>query len=191
MRWLICTSCFGRFKGNRGLRLHHQRNKSCETQAAVRLYRRKKKHLIQPSRIDDRHAPNPASKSHLSPRSSPLKAQLSSPSTAARSSPLKRNWDTLEDDDLQSGEPPEEDLDNAGPCIDTHPKKPAATVAVGPTKFERERKRQKITGESPWAPFHDADEWEFAQWLLKRTTKTSREELLNLNFVRTPFFDFA
>ncbi|KAF8874920.1 hypothetical protein BD779DRAFT_1678483 [Infundibulicybe gibba] len=54
-----------------------------------------------------------------------------------------------------------------------------------PTKFEEIRLRKNQSGEAPWAPFSDQDEWELARWLMKSgISQTEREKFLGLKKVR-------
>ncbi|EJD45508.1 hypothetical protein AURDEDRAFT_64485, partial [Auricularia subglabra TFB-10046 SS5] len=87
--------------------------------------------------------------------------------------------------------PAPESVGNEGPFVDTHSAagsegsartsepagyvverfpEPVATILntePQPLPFETRRREQQARGETPYAPFADADEWEFAHWIAK------------------------
>ncbi|KAI0281068.1 hypothetical protein BC826DRAFT_1094230 [Russula brevipes] len=60
----------------------------------------------------------------------------------------------------------------------------AEKLGVGQPEFRRLHEEQNARGQPPWAPFTDLDEWELAQWLLKRVNQTGTDEFLKLPIIR-------
>lgn len=61
----------------------------------------------------------------------------------------------------------------------------AEILGTGKTEFETIRASQKAS-DSPdncWAPFHDSEEWELAEWLVQETTQKARDRYLKMNIV--------
>src|ERR1700738_590988 len=54
---------------------------------------------------------------------------------------------------------------------------------IGETEFQEFYKSQEALGHSPWHPFESQDEWQLAEWLMKRVNQTGIEEFLNLEIV--------
>ena len=49
--------------------------------------------------------------------------------------------------------------------------------------FETVREEQKKTGDNPWAPFADKEEWELAQWLITNVGQNATDKYLKLPIV--------
>jgi hypothetical protein len=71
-----------------------------------------------------------------------------------------------------------------------YPGNVAAVLGEGETEFAKLHEAQEASGQSPWAPFKDRDEWELAEWLSKRVNKTGTEEFLKLPIVCLVSFSF-
>lgn len=59
----------------------------------------------------------------------------------------------------------------------------ASVVGSGQTEFQVLHMRWENAGVSQWHPFKGKDEWELAEWLMRRVGKCGLEEFVNLNFV--------
>lgn len=64
-----------------------------------------------------------------------------------------------------------------------YPGNVAEVLGTGETMFETLQNRSEASGQSPWEPFQDQDEWELAEWLAKSVNKTATEEFLKLPIV--------
>lgn len=72
-------------------------------------------------------------------------------------------------------------------CRD-YPGRAGDILGTGKTEFETIRERQKGS-DSPdnrWAPFHDDEDWELAEWLVQETTQKARDRYLKLKIVSLP-----
>ncbi|KAG6835260.1 hypothetical protein H0H93_003352, partial [Arthromyces matolae] len=68
--------------------------------------------------------------------------------------------------------------------IEEYPGLVAEVLEAGSTKFEQWHERQRIAGQSEWAPFADLEEWELAQWLIKNVGQKSINEYLKLPIIQ-------
>jgi hypothetical protein len=66
----------------------------------------------------------------------------------------------------------------------SYPGDAARILGRGETAFGRRRNELEASGKSKWEPFADQDEWELAEWLMKRVNQTGTEEFLKLSVVR-------
>ena len=76
-----------------------------------------------------------------------------------------------------------EDEDDHVRFIKSYPGNAAEVLGFGTTEFQHLHDKNKASGQSPWEPFEDQDEFELAEWLMKRANKTGIEEFLNLPIV--------
>jgi len=59
----------------------------------------------------------------------------------------------------------------------------AEVLGLGRTDFQRFQEEHDASRQPPWTPFKTKDEWELAEWLLKRVNKTGIDEFLKLPIV--------
>lgn len=59
----------------------------------------------------------------------------------------------------------------------------AEVIGTGQTDFQVLRARQESEGLCPWHPFERKDEWELAEWLMRRVGKRGLEEFVKLDYV--------
>ena len=64
-----------------------------------------------------------------------------------------------------------------------YPGRTAEVREIGLTLFQALRNQQESAGVSQWYPFTGKDEWELAEWLVRRVRKGGIEEFLKLNYV--------
>jgi hypothetical protein len=119
---------------------------------------------------------------------------------ADHAAPVEEDWDMLQHDsqppdvlpeqpELRAQNPQvtveeEEDVDAPNARFPMkYPGGAAEVLGEGKTEFERLRDKQEAAGSTPHEPFEDQDEWELAEWLMKRANKTGIEEFLKLPIV--------
>jgi hypothetical protein len=88
----------------------------------------------------------------------------------------KRPRPTVEDEE-------DEEAGGRGRFPMEYPGNVAEILGTGETEFQKLYKQQQASEQNPWAPFEDKDEWELAEWLMKRANKTSIDEFLKLPIV--------
>ena len=54
--------------------------------------------------------------------------------------------------------------------------------------FETVQEEQKKTGDNPWAPFTDEEEWELAHWLITNVGQNATDKYLKLPIVNVFVF---
>jgi hypothetical protein len=81
---------------------------------------------------------------------------------------------------------PDHDTRSEGFYILDYPGPAGQPIRDAKTTFARTRQANDQAGQAPWAPFADKDEWEFGLWMLRTLGRQQMDDLLQLNFVRTP-----